>query len=75
MDVADHPGLRQGEKVAVVFEVLGRVFESLPADIRLGHAIGAYGGAHRSIDDGDAVVENVLKGMPMNWFHIFLIAV
>jgi hypothetical protein len=55
MNVADHLRLRQREQVAVVQQILGRVLEALPADIRFRHPVGADGGAHRSINDGDAL--------------------
>jgi hypothetical protein len=63
VDVADHVGLGDGEEVAVVEEVFGGVFEALSADVGLGHAVGADGGAHGSVDDGDAGLEDVVERM------------
>src|SRR6202041_2630964 len=54
MDITDHRGLRQREQVAVVEQVLGRVFETIAADIRFRPPVAADGRAHRTIDDGDA---------------------
>ena len=66
MDVADHLRLGEGEEVAVVEQVLGRVFEALAADVGFGHAVGADGGAHRSVDDGDAGFEDLFERM-LDW--------
>ena len=63
MNIADHLRLRQQKQVAVVLQVLLRVLESLPADVRLGHAIGADRRAHRAIDNRDAALENLHQGM------------
>ncbi len=70
MDVADHFWLGQREQVAVVQEALRRVFESLSSDIRFLHAIGTNRRAHRSIDDGDATVEDLSKRMLVGLGHI-----
>ena len=72
MNIADHLRLRQAEEVAVVFEILGRVQEPLSADIRLRHPVGANRRAHRPIDDGDAVLECLLKRMLVRCCHFFL---
>ena len=61
MDVADHRRLGQREQVAVVQQVLAGVAEALAADVRLGHAVGADGRAHRAVDDGDALREDLLQ--------------
>jgi hypothetical protein len=63
MDIADHLWLGQHKKIAVVQQPLGRVFKSLAAYIRLRHAVGADGRAHRAVDDGNAVFENLLQRM------------
>ena len=70
MDVADHLRLRQREEVAVVQQVLLRVLEALPADVGFRHPVGADGRAHRSIDDGDAVLEDLLKRMLLGCSHV-----
>jgi hypothetical protein len=57
VDVADHVGLGQREQIAVVEQILLRVFEALAADVRLRHPIGADGGAHGAVDDGDTLCE------------------
>ena len=54
VDVADHLRLGEREEVAVVQQVLFRVLEALAADVGFLHAVGADGGAHRAVDDGDA---------------------
>ena len=61
MDVADHLRLREREEVAVVQQVLLRVLEALAADVRLGHPVGADGRAHRAVDDGDALSEQLFE--------------
>ncbi len=61
MNIADHLRLRQREQIAVVHQVLVRVLEPLPADIRLGHPIGTDRRAHRAIDNGDAALQNVVN--------------
>ena len=61
VDVADHLRLRQREEIAVVEQILLRVLEALAADVRLRHAVGADGRAHRAVDDGDAFVEQLLE--------------
>ena len=70
MNIADHLRLSQREKVAVVQQVLRRVLEALAADVRFRHAIGADGRAHRSIDDGDAALENLFKRMLIGCSHL-----
>ena len=62
MDVADHLRLGEREEVAVVEQVLGRVLEALAADVGFRHAVGADGGAHGAVDDGDAVFEDGFEG-------------
>ena len=71
MDVADHLRLRQREQVAVVQQVLLRVLEALSADVRFRHAVGADGRAHRSVDDGDSALEDLLQRMLMGSRHVF----
>ena len=61
VDVADHLRLREREEVAVVEQVLLRVLEALAADVRLLHAVGADGRAHRAVDDGDALAGGALR--------------
>jgi len=63
MDVADHLRLREREKVAIVEQIFGGVLEALAADVGFFHAVGADGGAHGAVDDGDAVFEDLLKRM------------
>ena len=63
MDVADHRRLGQREEIAVVQQVLLRVLEALAADVGFGHPVGADGRPHRAVDDGDAVLEDLLERM------------
>src|ERR1700733_13086059 len=70
MDVADHLRPRQGEEVAVVQQILLRVLEAFPADVRFRHAVGADRGAHRTIDDGDSTLEYLFKGMLAGFHHV-----
>ena len=72
MDVADHVGLGEGEEVAVVEQVFGRVLEALAADVGFLHAVGADGGAHRAIDDGDSILEDLLQRMLLCCLHLGL---
>ena len=69
MDVADHLRLGQREEVAVVQQVLRRVLEALSTDVRFRHAVGADRRAHRSVDDGDAIFENLFKRMLVEFSH------
>ena len=69
MDVADHGGLGEREQIAVVQEVLGGVLEALSADVGFRHAIGADGGAHGAVDDGDAFVKDRLQRMSVGCAH------
>ena len=63
MNVADQLRLRQREQVAVVQQVLLRVLEALPANVRLFHPVGADGRPRRSINDGDAAFEDLFERM------------
>ncbi len=63
MDVADHLRLGEREEVAVVEQVLGGVLEALAANVGFRHAVGADGGAHGAVDDGDAVFEDRFQGV------------
>src|SRR5947209_11200013 len=59
--IADHRRLREREDVSVVQQVLLRILESFSTDVRLGHAVGANGGAHGAIDDGDPLLQGRLE--------------
>ncbi len=59
MNIADHLWLRQREKVPVVQQILFRIFEAIPTDVGFLHAVGTNGGTHRSINDGDTILENL----------------
>ena len=60
MNIADHLRLGQRKEIAVIEQALGGVLEALATNIRLAHSIGADGSAHRAIDDGDAVLQDLL---------------
>src|ERR1700733_11892107 len=70
MDVADHLRPRQGEEVTVVQQILLRVLEAIPPDVRFRHAVRADRGAHRTIDDGDSTLEYLFKGMLADFHHV-----
>ena len=72
MDVANHFWLRQREQVTIVQKALRRVLESLPADIRFRHAVGADGRAHRSVDDRDSILQDLFERMLVDFLHVFL---
>ena len=72
MNVAYHFWLGQREEVAVVQQALRRVPKSLPADVRFGHSISADGRAHRSIDDGNSTLEDLLQRMLVGSRHVSL---
>src|ERR1700738_3947065 len=74
MNVADHLRLSQGEEITVVEQVLGRVFEALPADVSFLHAVGADRRAHRSVDDGNSTVENLFQRMLLGCSHFHLMS-
>ena len=65
----DHGGLGEGEEVTVVEQVLGGVAEARAADVGLGHAVGADGGAHGAVDDGDAGFEDFFQRMGVGCGH------
>lgn len=54
VNVADHLGLGEREEVTVVEEILFGILEAFSPDVGLFHAIGADGGTHGAVDDGDA---------------------
>ena len=63
VDVADHRRLRQREEIAVVQQVLLRILEALAADVGFLHPVGADRRAHRAVDDGDALFEDLAQRM------------
>ena len=63
MDVADHLRLRERKNIAVVQQIFFRIFEALATNVRFRHAIGADGGAHRAVNDGDPVSEDLMERM------------
>ena len=69
MNVADHIGLRQGEEVAIVQQVLRCAPKALPSNIRLLLAIRADRRTHRSVDDGDTAFEDLLKRVLVGCGH------
>ena len=69
MDVTDHLRLRQGEEVAVIQEIFLRVLEAFSADVRFRHAVGANRRPHRTVDDGDSILEYLLKRMLLDFHH------
>src|SRR5439155_15682484 len=71
-DVTDHLRLSQGEEVTVVQQVLPRVLEAFPADVRFRHAVGADRCAHRSVDDGNSTLEDLFKRMLVGFRHVSL---
>jgi hypothetical protein len=73
VNIADHLRLRQRKEIAVVQQILRRVLEPLPANIRFLHPIGADRRAHRSIDDGNTAFQYLLQGMGVVANHIFLV--
>src|SRR6202012_1309825 len=70
VDVANHLWLGQREQIAVVQQILLRIAETFAADVRLRHPVGANGGAHRAIDDGDALFEDPAQGMLRECAHV-----
>ncbi len=60
VNVADHVRLGQGEEVSVVQQVFFRVLKAVATDVGFLHAVGADGGAHRSVDDGDSGFQDFL---------------
>src|ERR1700733_1374316 len=74
MDVADHLRLSQGEEVAVVQQVLGRVLETLPANVSFLHAVGADRRAHCSVNDGNSILENLFQRMLVGCSHIYMMS-
>ena len=63
VNVADHLRLREREQVAVVQQVFLRIAEPLAADVGFLHLVGADGGAHGAVDDGDALFEDGAQRM------------
>ena len=60
MDIANHVRLSQGEQVPVIQQIFRRILETIPADISFLHPVGTDRRAHRSIDDGDPILEDLL---------------
>ncbi len=69
MNIADHLRLSEGEEIAVVQQIFRRVLESLAANVRFRHSIGADRGAHRTVNDGDSTLDDLLKRMLASYGH------
>jgi hypothetical protein len=75
MDVTNHRWLSQRKQVAIVQQVFFRAFEALPPNVRFLHAVSADRRAHRSINDGDSTLEDILKRVMMvGSSHVSLIS-
>src|SRR6185369_9060577 len=70
MNVADHLWLGQREEVTVVKQAFRGVLEAVPTDVRFGHAIRADGRAHRSVDDGNTIFEDLFQRMCVEFSHV-----
>src|ERR1700744_2681017 len=70
MDVTDHLWLSKRKNVTVIQQILRGVFETLPADVSFCHAVSANRRAHRSINDGDSALEDLLKRMLPGYSHL-----
>ena len=70
MNIADHLRLSEREQVSVVQQTLGRVLEAVSANVRFRHAIGTYRRTHRSIDNRDAILEDLLNRMLAGFRHV-----
>ena len=69
MNIANHFGLSEGEQVSIVKQTFGRVFEAVSPDVRFRHAIGSYGRAHGSVDNRNAIFEDLLNWMFLGFRH------
>ena len=69
MNVADHFWLGQREEVTIVEQAFRRVLETVPTDVGFGHAIGAYGRPHGSVDDSDTIFEDLFQRMLVEFSH------
>jgi hypothetical protein len=66
VDVGDDVGPGQDEEVAVALEVLGMAGKALAAEIGLRELELLQGGAHRAVDDDDALLQKRFEGMHGN---------
>ena len=64
-----HLRLRQRKQIAIVQQILGRVLESFPTNIRFFHAVSSNRGTHRSIDNRDALFEYLFEWMLVKFGH------
>ncbi len=71
MNVANQLRLRQRKQIAVVEQVFLRVLESLAANLRLFHPVGADGRPRRAIDDGDAASQHRFQRVIGRLSHFF----
>ncbi len=69
MYVADDLGLSQREQVTIIQKALFCILESLTANVGFLHPIGADGRTHRSIDDGNAIFEDLSQRMTLGLIH------
>jgi transcriptional regulator with AAA-type ATPase domain len=74
MNIADHLRLGQREQISVIQQVFRRISESLPANVSFRHAVSTDRRPHRSIDDGDTILEDLLKRMLVDCLHVSLMA-
>ena len=62
MDVADLGRAGQGVDVAVVFEILRGVLETVAARLLLGDVVATDGRAHGAVNDGHALGQEAAEG-------------
>ena len=58
VDVADHVGAGEAEQLVVALHVFVEVFEALAAILRFVQLEALNHGAHRAVEDGDAIFQN-----------------
>jgi hypothetical protein len=70
MDGLNNLGLREAEQVVVPLEVLRRILKPLPAESSLVQRVGLDHGAHRAVENDNALAQQALQRLRPVWFSI-----
>ena len=62
VDLFDHGRLGEAEEVVVALQIVGKVLETLAAEVGLGQAVGLHHRAHGPVEHGDAPREELAQG-------------
>ncbi len=72
MDGLDNPGLRQAQQIVVPLQVLLPIPEPLAAKGGLVQLVGLDHGAHRAVEDDNALAQQALKLPRPVWFSVYI---